>query len=86
MPKFLKAKLQAEYGAKSAVPYKVMNTLGAMLGNKETAKGREMQAKHDAKMNAQPAAVPKASGKAASLASHPNASRLGKYLHPAKKR
>lgn len=50
MPKFLEAKLKKEYGAKSAVPYKVMNSIGAMRGNKETAKGRAMQAKHNAKM------------------------------------
>jgi len=47
MPKFLEKKLKAEYGAKSKVPYKVMNSLGAMRGNKETEKGAEMQKKHD---------------------------------------
>jgi hypothetical protein len=46
MPKFLEDKLKAEYGADSAIPYKVMNKLGAMHGNKETAKGRRMDAKH----------------------------------------
>lgn len=50
MPKFLEKKLKAEYGAKSAVPYKVMNSIGAMRGNKETAVGRAMQLKHDKKM------------------------------------
>lgn len=49
MPKFLEKKLKAEYGAKSAVPYKVMNAIGAMRGNKETPKGAAMQAMHDAK-------------------------------------
>ena len=47
MPKFLEDKLKKEYGADSSVPYKVMNSLGAMHGNKETAKGREMEAKHE---------------------------------------
>ena len=47
MPKFLEKKLKAEYGAKSSVPYKVMNAIGAMHGNKETAKGKAMQVKHD---------------------------------------
>ena len=47
MPKFLEDKLKAEYGAKSKIPYKVMNKLGAMRGNKETAKGRAMERKHD---------------------------------------
>lgn len=50
MPAFLEAKLKKRYGAKSAIPYKVMNKIGAMRGNKETAKGRGMQAKHDKKM------------------------------------
>jgi hypothetical protein len=49
VPKFLEKKLQSEYGKKSAIPYKVMNSIGAMKGNKETAKGRAMQAKHNAK-------------------------------------
>jgi hypothetical protein len=47
MPKFLEDRLKKEYGAKSDVVYKVMNKLGAMRGNKETAKGRAMQAKHE---------------------------------------
>lgn len=47
MPKFLETKLKAEYGANSAIPYKVMNVIGAMRGNKETAKGAAMQKKHD---------------------------------------
>ena len=46
MPKFLEKKLKAEYGADSSIPYKVMNKMGVMHGNKETAKGREMDAKH----------------------------------------
>ena len=50
MPKFLEAKLKAEYGEKSAIPYKVMNKIGAMKGNRETPKGARMEAKHDAKV------------------------------------
>lgn len=46
MPKFLESKLKSQYGAKSDVPYKIMNSIGAMRGNKETAKGRAMEAKH----------------------------------------
>lgn len=46
MPKFLEKKLKAEYGANSKIPYKVMNSIGAMRGNKETAKGAEMERKH----------------------------------------
>lgn len=48
MPKFLEDKLKREYGAGSKVPYKVMNALGVMRGNKETAKGRAMAKKHAA--------------------------------------
>ena len=47
MPKFLEEKLKREYGEKSAVPFKVMNSIGAMKGNKETEKGREMERKHE---------------------------------------
>ncbi len=49
MPKFLEQKLKKEYGSNSSIPYKVMNKLGAMKGNKETAKGKAMQTKHDEK-------------------------------------
>lgn len=73
MPKFLEDKLKREYGANSAIPYKVMNKLGAMRGNQETAKGRAMDAKHTADLRA-------------AHASHPNAPRLGAYLHPKKSR
>lgn len=48
MPKFLERKLKSEYGAKSDVPYKVMNSIGAMKGNKETEKGRNMEKRHAA--------------------------------------
>ena len=51
MPKFIENKLKAEYGANSKIPYKVMNKLGVMRGNKETAKGVAMDEKH-AKMQA----------------------------------
>jgi hypothetical protein len=51
MPKFLEQKLKSEYGANSKIPYKVMNSIGAMRGNKETAKGAAMEAKHERKMH-----------------------------------
>lgn len=50
MPAFLEAKLKREYGEKSKIPYKVMNSIGVMRGNKETAKGRRMESKHNDKM------------------------------------
>lgn len=46
MPKFLEAKLKQEYGSNSDIPYKVMNSMGAMRGAKITSKGRAMEAKH----------------------------------------
>lgn len=46
MPKFLEDKLKKKYGAKSRVPFKIMNSIGAMRGNKETAKGKAMAKKH----------------------------------------
>lgn len=50
MPKFLEKKLKAEYGQNSKVPYAVMNKLGYMRGNKETAAGRAAEAKHNRKV------------------------------------
>ena len=47
MPKFLEDKLKKEYGKDSKIPYKVMNSIGAMRGSKETAKGRAMEKKHE---------------------------------------
>ena len=46
MPKFLEKKLMATYGPNSAVPYKVMNAMGVMKGNRETPKGKAMERKH----------------------------------------
>lgn len=46
MPAFLETKLKKEYGAKSDIPYKVMNKLGYMRGNKETSMGKAAQKKH----------------------------------------
>ncbi len=57
MPKFLEDKLKAEAAkkgmtGKAAARYTfgAMNDMGAMKGNKETAKGAEMQDKHMAKL------------------------------------
>lgn len=46
MPKFLERKLKRQYGADSSIPYKIMNSIGAMRGSKITAKGKEMERKH----------------------------------------
>ena len=48
MPKFLEDKLKAEYPGNSHAVFGTLNRIGAMRGSKETAKGRAMQAKHDA--------------------------------------
>ena len=48
MPQFLIDKLKRQYGAgNKAAIYGTLNNLGAMHGNKETAKGAAMQRKHD---------------------------------------
>ena len=47
MPEFLEKKLKKEYGDKSSTPYKIMNKLGVMHGNKETEKGKQMDKKHE---------------------------------------
>lgn len=49
MPAFLEKKLKAEYGNNLKAVYGTMNRMGYMRGNKETAKGRAAQAKHDRK-------------------------------------
>lgn len=57
MPKFLEQKLNREYAGlskqkKDNIIYGTMNKIGAMHGNKITAKGRRMEAKHNAHMRA----------------------------------
>ena len=46
MPAALEAKLKREYGAKSDIPYKIMNAKGLMRGNKTTAKGKKIGIGH----------------------------------------
>lgn len=55
MPKFLEDRLKSEAAAKGKTGreadryvFGAMNNMGAMRGNKETAKGRAMDAKHAA--------------------------------------
>lgn len=48
MPAFLEKKLKTQYGDDSHAIYGTMNKIGAMHGNKITAKGREMERKHRA--------------------------------------
>ena len=50
MPKFLETKLRREYGNNPHAIYGTMNAIGAMRGNKETAKGRAMERKHASDM------------------------------------
>lgn len=50
MPEFLEKKLKAEYGNNPRAIYGTMNKIGAMHGNKITAKGMAMERKHNAKM------------------------------------
>ena len=58
MPKFLEKKLKSEASKKgftgkraAKYVYGAMNNMGAMKGNKETAKGRSMQKKHTMKLS-----------------------------------
>ena len=46
MPKFLERILRKQYGSNDKAVYGTMNKIGAMHGNKETAKGKEMERKH----------------------------------------
>lgn len=48
MPKFLEQKLRAEYGNNDRAVYGTLNVIGAMHGNKVTAKGRAIEKKHAA--------------------------------------
>lgn len=50
MPAFLEKKLKSRYGRNSKIPYKIMNSIGAMRGNRETAKGAAMARKHSRDM------------------------------------
>lgn len=66
MPAFLEKALEKEAVRKGfrgkrlkRYVYGGMNTAGAMHGNKETAKGRAMQRKHDAKMRGHVAPRPR---------------------------
>lgn len=47
MPKFLEDKLKREYPGDPTIAYKIMNKMGAMRGNKITAKGKAMERKHE---------------------------------------
>lgn len=51
MPAFLEAKLKKQYPNNPGAVYGTMNKLGAMHGNKETQKGREMAREHARKMS-----------------------------------
>jgi hypothetical protein len=46
MPEFLERKLEKQYGKGDPRVYATMNKIGAMHGNKITAKGRAMEKKH----------------------------------------
>jgi hypothetical protein len=48
MPKFLEDKLKREYPNNPGAVWGTMNKLGAVRGNKITAKGKQMERKHAA--------------------------------------
>ena len=47
MPKFLEEKLKKEYPGDNHAVFGTMNKIGAMRGNRETAKGKTMEKKHE---------------------------------------
>ncbi len=49
-PKFLETKLKKEYGDNPKAIYGTMNKIGAMKGNKETPKGKQMEKMHKSKV------------------------------------
>jgi len=53
VPKFLEDKLKRQYPNNPHAVYGTLNAIGAMHGNKETAKGRAMDRKHAAKVKRQ---------------------------------
>lgn len=55
MPEFLIKKLEAEYGKNNPRVWQTLNAIGAVHGNKETAKGAEMEAKHERDMRSKKA-------------------------------
>lgn len=50
MPAFLEAKLKKQYPNNPHAVFGTLNAIGAMHGNKETARGRAMSRKHAADM------------------------------------
>lgn len=50
MPEFLKKRLEREYPNNPSAVWGTLNKIGAVRGNRETAKGREMEKKHVAKV------------------------------------
>ena len=74
MPKFLEDDLRAEARKKGFTGRKLaqyvyggMNNMGAMHGNKETAKGAAMQKKHDKDMKLTPASASRIRKKASKM-------------------
>lgn len=50
MPEFLKKQLEREYPNNPSAVWGTLNKIGAVRGNRETAKGRAMEKKHAAKI------------------------------------
>ena len=51
MPEFLVKKLQKAYPNNPSAVYGTLNKIGAMRGNKETKKGKQMEDMHNKKMS-----------------------------------
>lgn len=51
MPEFIERKLKKEYGNDKHAIYGTMNKLGLMQGNRETAKGKRVEAEQEKKLS-----------------------------------
>jgi hypothetical protein len=51
MPEFIERKLKKEYRNNDHAIYGTMNKLGLVKGNRETAKGKRVEAKHEKKLS-----------------------------------
>ena len=86
MPKFLERKLKKEYPNNPSAVYGTMNKIGAMKGNKETSKGKEMQKKHEKKVASVESFRSKRSMQMNALKKRMDMTGMDKYGQPKKDR
>jgi hypothetical protein len=71
-PRFLEQRLRKEYPNNPSAVYGTLNAIGAMAGNKETSKGRAMQAQHNRDVKAGTAKMAQGGKVQAPRKVHPN--------------